>query len=158
MIFKLLFVYMGYVVEMYEENFNMMCKNKEKALENIIDFMNDNNHSPDDKSFKWLNGVDHNNWHCLEHAMSEWRLPVSVDINGNICGISFCGDKKGDELKLFDEIAEYVSNDSYIIMGGSYDQVRWCYLFKDSTVERIMLDSDDSKKRVFKEVILTKHI
>lgn len=149
---------MGYVIEIYEENFNIMCKNKEKALESIIDLMNDNNHSPKNKSFRWLNGVDHNNWHCLEHALSEWRLPVSVDVNGHICGISFYGDKEGDELKLFKAIAEYVDNDSYIIMGGSHDQVRWCYLFKNSDVEYIRLDSEDNKKRVLKEIMLTRYI
>lgn len=149
---------MGYVVEIYEENFNIMCKNKEKALKNIIDIMNDNNHSPNNKSFKWLNGVDHNNWHCLEHAMEEWRLPVSVDSDGNICSISFRGEKLGDEYKLFDTIAEYVTDNSYIIMGGSYDESRWCYLFNNNTVEEVILDCENNKKRVFKEIVFTKYI
>lgn len=59
-----------------------------------------------------------------------WRWGVSLDDNGNIVDISFAGEKLGDDEVLFQAIAPYVKNNSYIEMHGE-DHAMWRWVFVD---------------------------
>lgn len=86
--------------------------------------------------FAWMNGVEPTNWDSLEDAMAGWRFPIERDTNGNVVGISFTGEKAGDEQELFAAIAPFVETGSFIEFEGA-DQYMWQYTFDETSMETI---------------------
>lgn len=58
------------------------------------------------------------------------------DNDGNIVGISFRGDKLGEEFRVFQSIAPYVKEGSYLHMIGE-DGDQWRWVFRNGTCEEI---------------------
>ena len=59
-------------------------------------------------------------------ALSELRWSPHLDDEGNIEGLEFTGEKLGDEQLLFDAIAAFVEDNSYIVVAGDGGKVwRW---------------------------------
>jgi hypothetical protein len=60
------------------------------------------------RRFMWMNDVDFSKWSSVEEAFKAWRYPVKIsEINGDIIGIRFDGEKLGDEQMMFDTIAPF---------------------------------------------------
>jgi hypothetical protein len=81
--------------------------------------------------FSWVN----NNFHKRKDfvgLMDEWRWEVELDDDGNVCNISFNGQKLGDDMILFKAIAPFVAAGSYIEMQGE-DDCLWRWVFDGKT-------------------------
>ena len=66
----------------------------------------------------------------LEAALYEWRWELEFDPDGNIEGIMFRGEKSGDDLELWNSIAPWVREGSFIGMIGE-DGYHWRWFFSD---------------------------
>lgn len=71
----------------------------------------------------------------LEEFLEEFRWPAKVDEDGNITGLSFEGEKLGDDEVLWANLAGYVDDGSYIEMLGE-DGERWRWRFENGSVRR----------------------
>lgn len=79
------------------------------------------------RHFRWV----HNNFAAspdLQRIMMEWRWKLRFDLSGNAAEIYFNGEKAGDDEILFDAIAPFVKDGSYIEMRGE-DGECWRWVF-----------------------------
>ena len=130
---------MGYYIDITGSDFRIDAENKSDALEAIFELMGDptvdrrggNRHH---RHFSWLNNATPGEWIALEDAMEDWRFPVVTDEDGNVIGIQFTGQKIGQENLLFERIAPYVENGSYIQFTGEDNHV-WRIEFSEDDIE-----------------------
>lgn len=77
--------------------------------------------------FAWVD-KDFHKHSDFKDIMSEWRYAVLFNNNGDVDEIEFLGEKFGDDRVLFDAIAPYVKEESYIQMQGEDGQIwRWVF-------------------------------
>lgn len=69
-------------------------------------------------------------------VMQHQPYELKFDDDGNIVDISFYGDKLGDEPRVFQKIAPYVKDGSYIEMEGEDNDI-WRWVFKDSKCREV---------------------
>jgi hypothetical protein len=79
--------------------------------------------------FSWVDMDKFKAAENLVKAIKCWGWEPSVDAEGNITGINFAREKSGQENLLFDAIAPFVQDGSYIEMSGE-DDVMWRWVFK----------------------------
>lgn len=127
---------MGYRIGIRDSEFRIEEENKQNALEAIRTLMEEEGHTPRDKSFAWLNGVNQDEWDYFKEAMRDWRFPVELDDELNVVGINFNGQKIGDEEELFRAIAPYVVTGSYITFFGRGDGHHWRIEFQENDIEK----------------------
>jgi hypothetical protein len=65
----------------------------------------------------------------LHSALMAWRWATDTDELGNITSLDFIGEKLGDEEVLFEAIAPFVQDGSYIQMAGDDGRI-WRWLFQ----------------------------
>lgn len=125
---------MGVRMKLVEQEFTIRQEYKQEALQDLKKFMEESDHTPRDKSFSWLNGVDHTEWNTLEEALQDWRFKPVTDEEGNITELQFIGQKIGDEDQMFEVIKQYVDEESYLQF--SYDTGNTeTYTFRNGQVE-----------------------
>ncbi len=136
---------MGYCMSQRDCNFFIAKENKEKALQAIKDLANIVQEKGGgggwvgEKKVKWFAWVTTENFvnaKTLEEAMNEWRWEINSDDNGDIVGISFVGEKLGDDMILFNAIAPYIKEGSFIDMSGE-DGYMWRWKFDGEKVKEI---------------------
>lgn len=126
---------MGYYVQQIDQQFFIAKNDCKKALTAIkklaqhADKMSGGS-SNGERWFSWVTTSDFVNAKSLEEALSAWRWLAEQDKDGNIAYLYFEGDKLGDEETLFDAIAPYVKDGSYLEMSGE-DGARWRWGFED---------------------------
>ena len=94
------------------------------------------------RHWSWMG--DQPYWECatLERAMKLWRWPVYCDDpaendeRGDVNEIEFTGEKMGDDQVLFNAIAPYVTDGSYLEMVGE-DGERWRWVFKNGECREV---------------------
>ena len=128
---------MGYCMEqrgadffISKENFPKMIK-AIHALVNEPDKMGGGSYSGGKTISKHYSWVDMSfcNITDVEKIFQCWRWNVYFDDNNNITDISFDGEKMGDDRVLFDAIAPFVENNSFIEMRGEdTDMWRWKFV------------------------------
>lgn len=69
-------------------------------------------------------------------AMRHQPYELKFDDDGNITGISFYGEKLGDELEVFQKIAPYVRSGSFIEMEGQ-DNELWRWVFQNGKCREV---------------------
>jgi hypothetical protein len=69
-------------------------------------------------------------------AISLWYGNKVKDDDHNIIDLEFTGEKLGDDTKLFNCIAQFVEDDSYIEMVGEDGDV-WRWVFKNGNCEKV---------------------
>ena len=81
------------------------------------------------RRYSW---VDPNFPSCetLKDMFAAWRWDIGFDEDGNVDDIQFNGEKLGDDKILFDAIAPFVDEDSYIEMSGE-ESAEWRWYFKN---------------------------
>lgn len=81
--------------------------------------------------FTWVTTDTVLNATTLYDAMKEWRwgLDFLDDQNSRVIGIEFRGEKIGQDELLFEAIAPFVKDGSYIEMNGGDGSI-WRWLFK----------------------------
>jgi len=116
---------MGYCMNQSDTVFLMNRKNSLKALEAI-------------------KRLDQGAWVSAEFAsaktfksvMDDWRWEVDEDEQGCIIDIHFRGEKLGDDHALFNAIAPFVDEGSYIEMLGD-DGAHWKWAFNGKVCKEL---------------------
>ena len=126
---------MGYYADQMDASFAINRKSFTKALKAIKALGKERGDMPYGCFCSWVDMgfVDAEN---LMDAMEAWRWEVEIDEKGNISGVEFMGEKLGDDKVLFDAIAPFVKDGSYIEMQGG-DGEMWRWVFKDGKCEEI---------------------
>jgi hypothetical protein len=120
---------MGYCIELREENFKVTVAKSLEAFPIVMkSIINERNTST--MSFSWVDDEDIEKAKSLTDLMTSFRWEPDIDSEGNIISIDFCGEKLGDDKILFDIIAPFVEDDSYIEMSGEDGSI-WRWIFKD---------------------------
>ena len=131
---------MGYHMQVEGIEFLIREKSKKKALE-AIKSLDPNNGSgghwepggrKTESWFSWVDTKELMSAETLEAALEAWGWPPypPEPSDGDITGLTFEGEKLGDDVHLFSAIAPYVEDGSYIRMRGEDNEV-WRWLFKD---------------------------
>jgi hypothetical protein len=72
----------------------------------------------------------------LHDALKAWRWKVYFNPNGDIDSIAFHGEKWGDERILFETLAPFIENDSFIEFYGQDDGKSWRFVFEDGKLRK----------------------
>lgn len=118
---------MGYYMEQVDSKFSMTLENEDKAFKALRDHLKDV--QAKNRSLGWIclsDAIRHKAFHYL---MSECRWDTEENVEGEIVDIQFNGEKlSGDELEIFEVIAPYVDEGSFIEMHGeNNDMWRWVF-------------------------------
>lgn len=124
---------MGYCV--YQKSTKFFIENRfhEKALLKIKELFGT---GPYKGRFSWLRNDNFDKIQFFDEILEAWRWTPTFDIYGNIIDLCFNGEKLGDDFKMFEVIAKYVKDGSYIEMCGE-DGYVWRWVFKDRQVKEL---------------------
>lgn len=111
---------MGYYMYLMKSKFKMKENSEEKALEALKEL------ARKDIYLDWIYNEEIKNASTFNEAMRACRWEV-VEQYDSIC---FNGEKYGSDDLIFNTIALYVEDDSYIQMQGE-DGLIWRWIFKD---------------------------
>lgn len=91
----------------------------------------------------------------LSEALEGWRYHTETDKDGNIHSIYFTGEKLGQDQLLFDAIAPFVKEGSYISMIGE-SGCKWKWIFKNNQCVKVFNELIEEKieKEVKKEQMI----
>ena len=123
---------MGWCMSQEDSSFEIKRENFDDCLKAIKHLIEDNA----DCHWMWkdINKVLKTN--NLVTALSNlwgWEFEYDEESEG-ITGIAFHGEKIGDEQLIFDAIAPFVEENSFIEMTGD-DATHWRWIFKDGKCE-----------------------
>ena len=113
---------MGYCMDQRDSDFHV-------ARENVADMAKAVRAI--EGQFAWVS--NRHNAGTVEGLFRAWRWEIQRDDGGDVVGINFCGEKLGDDPILFEAIAPYVQDGSYIEMQGE-DGALWRWSFTDGKV------------------------
>lgn len=116
---------MGYYMSQTDCSFSMTKEDAEKALQAIKDLAGKETYGD---HFSWVDTKRFLEAKTFKEATEAWRWSAEEDKEGNINGLWFQGDKSGDEDTLFDAIAPFVKEGSFIEMSGE-DSTYWRWKF-----------------------------
>lgn len=131
---------MGYYISLINSDFFIAVDDKEAALNAMYDmWLPEKNAKMSGGSFgggtevKWYSWMNNSaedfrnrNIESLEKALGEWGYYPETDEAGNITDLYFDGGKMGDEDQMFEAIAPFVRQGSYLDFRGEEDAVwRW---------------------------------
>lgn len=116
---------MGYNMSQEGGRFTIKAANKTKAF----------------RAIKALTGmyawVDEGPYATLKAACEAWRWELHENADtGDIDGISFTGEKLGDDEVLFNALAPYVERGSYIEMSGE-EAALWRWTFNGKEMKEV---------------------
>lgn len=118
---------MGYCMEQMASSFFIEKQFLEQVRDRIVAF------SKEDR--RWVDPIEETV--SVKDAFAECRWDVNLDAEGNIDGISFSGEKAGDDNILFSRIAEFVLPGSYIQMLGEDNSIwRWIFTEQGRVIEQ----------------------
>ena len=131
---------MGYCMEQLNSKFKIKKANKAKALEALKKISTRTNEmgggsSSGQKWFSWVD-MEYVNKPTLEEALVCWRWHSKLDKKGNVVDIWFEGEKLGNDLFLFETLAPFVEQGSFIEMSGE-DGAMWRWTFKNKKCKEI---------------------
>lgn len=134
---------MGYCIQLKDSKFTIKNENIDKALDAMIQ-LGDGSNNEDASGgrlggktrwFAWMNLANPSEWSSIQRASRDWRYPMDVDINGDVIGISFIGEKIGQEQLMFETIAPFVEAGSFLDFIGE-DGAQWRLEFNGKTMLR----------------------
>ena len=127
---------MGYGMNVRDRSFRIEAIDKKKALAAIKklagkETIHDDSGSP---HYSWVDTKLFLAAKTLEQAMYQWRWDIEEnDRTGAVTDIWFAGEKLGDDETLFQAIAPWVKDGSFIEMMGE-DGAFWKWVFQDGEV------------------------
>lgn len=122
---------MGYYIETREIDFKIKESNEEKALQALKDMAIKNNR------ISWVDNQDIIDSKTFKQAFSECRYQSSLEeVDGEmyITIDYFSGEKYGSEELIFNTLAPYVEDGSYITYQGEEGE-QWRYTFNNGTMK-----------------------
>ncbi len=114
---------MGYYMQQRESNFFLAKKKQQEALQAIKDA---------GKNKAMVFGSNVLQAKTIQEVLESWCWVSQFDKDGNIEALHFEGNKSGDELELFNAIAPYVKENSFIEMSGEAGVI-WRFQFDGKT-------------------------
>ena len=120
---------MGYCMWQEQASFTIKNENKEAALLALKELANTN-------ELSWTDNSSVIKSKSLSEALNECRWGMDENEEGDIVYIFFDGEKYGSEDIIFNTIAPYVEQDSFIEMRGEEGEL-WRWVFDGETVEQI---------------------
>lgn len=120
---------MGYCMSQRYARFFMDATNKEGAL-NAIKALSD------ERDLVWVGRENIRNAETFGAAMDECGWDVECDKDGNIVTIEFSCEKLGSEQEIFNAIAPFVLDESYVEMSGE-DGDLWRWVFADGKCQEV---------------------
>jgi len=122
-------------MEQRNSEFFIKKENFDKALVAIKALANETKKMSGESSngehwFSWVDDYEFVEAKTLAEALTAWRWEPQLDEDGNINDIFFNGEKLGDDFVLFEEIAPFVKENSFIEMNGE-DGTIWRWVFTD---------------------------
>lgn len=128
---------MGYRMSVMECNFALKKENHADALEAIKSLAGKETiHDSSGGHFSWVDTKDFLDARHIENALEAWRWEAEFDPDGNINRLCFVGEKLGDCELVFNAIAPYVEENSYIQMLGE-DGFQWRWVFSKDGVREV---------------------
>lgn len=130
---------MGYNITLLEAKFCILAKNKDAALAAMKAMdpeKKGHGYWGGRKQWSWVSQSEVNEAETVEDAMSVWRYSPITDEEGNISRVVYDGEKLGDEEVLFETIAPFVEDGSYIEMEGE-DSFMWRWVFEGGKVSEV---------------------
>lgn len=115
---------MGYCMQQIDSDFSMPMANKAPALEALHEYIRTKYSSlPSNASSRFRSDIKDN----FEDQMFSFGWGIET-CDSNVTGIYFDGDRYGNDEAIFDTIAKYVDENSYIDMMGE-DGFIWRWHF-----------------------------
>ncbi len=135
---------MGYCIEQVDSKVFISSEDQPKALLKLKHqlFPPITNTRPGDRwsysgsRYAWVHDNECTSARNLVEFLDAWRWHVSMDDDGNITNLWFEGEKHGDDSKLFEALAPFVADGSYIEMIGE-DGVMWRETFSEGKYTRV---------------------
>lgn len=136
---------MGYCITQQQCKIFINFCDKENALKEIKKLMEKVNLLGSGFSGSKGQRTNHFSWvttdlviksNTLEEALDEWRWEADLDNDGNITKLSFVGEKLGDDKHLFNVLAPYIEDGSFIEMRGE-DGYMWRWIFENGMCKEI---------------------
>lgn len=128
---------MGYCMSQQECQFFIAKKDCKKALRAIKDLAKKKDQrsgwGPEGTHFAWVDN-DFVESKTLEDILAKWRWRPEFNKEGDLVFLDFEGEKSGDDFILFQALAPYVKDGSYIQMSGE-NNVFWRWVFQRGEVE-----------------------
>jgi len=130
---------MGYSMTQREISFFMGCHDKQAALSAFrlemlakVKTLGDGGGWQNGEKvkywFSWTSNSVLEQAQAIEEVLEEFRWKPILDVAGNIVSLEFTGEKIGQEELLFEIIARFVRNGSYINMTGEDGYMwQWCF-------------------------------
>lgn len=132
---------MGYCMHLQESDFRIEAAKAEEALRAIKSLDPDHGSGGSynggrhiQSYFAWVDTHSFMGATDLGEAFGAWRWGLNEGPDGSWILSEFVGEKLGDDNKLFDAVAPYVTPGSYIEMLGE-DGSRWRWVFDGQTCE-----------------------
>jgi hypothetical protein len=128
-----------------ESHFFIKAANKSKALEAIRALAEDESKMGGgswgshgcSRHFSWVTTDEFYLAKTLEVAFEAWRYEAHADEKtGDVVGISFNGEKLGDDPVLWRAVAPFVEHGSYLQMAGE-DGMVWRWVFNNGKMEEV---------------------
>ena len=116
-------------MEQRDASFKIKKENFDKALLAIKELVNQAEKMRGGRDYSWVINSNLVNARTVWEAMDEWRWETEM-YGEDIGNIYFVGEKIGDDKVLFDAIAPFVEDGSFIEMQGE-DGALWRWLFND---------------------------
>ena len=126
---------MGYYIDLTDSDFRVKKENFRKAIIGFkATFMLDLikiNREYKKEHFDWIDTDRVLGSHNIDELLKYIRYEPIYNLEGNICKLKFIGEKDGDEYLLFNALAPYVEDNSYLSFEGC-DGRKWRYIFKNN--------------------------
>ena len=128
---------MGYVIHQISSSFTLPAGKATDALNALKQLRGlETCGAADHKHFMWINdSSEFLNASSLEEALQMWRWRATPDEDGGVAGLEFVGESRGDEDLLFQALAPFVDEGSYIAVVGEDDAV-WRWFFSRGVVRK----------------------
>jgi len=127
---------MGYCMRLTDIDFFIPKEKHQECLEVIKALDPEKEETVPDSSFMQVCTKEYKNAQTLQEAIKTWGWDIETNEEGDIDYLRFDGEKVGDEKFLFDAIAPFVREGSYIQMNGE-DGDNWRWVFtKGQCIER----------------------
>ena len=134
---------MGYYMTQHEADFYIDSRDFPDMIKAIHELVNHPekmggssfNGNLDKRHYSWVD-MSFVNTSDVKKIFNCWRWSITQDKHGNIIDIIFEGEKLGDDFYLFQAIAPFVTQDSFIEMHGEDNQM-WRWKFINGKCEEI---------------------
>lgn len=124
---------MGYYISQRAAKFKILATKFEDARKAILTLKGEETITDGGgPHFSWVT----DGWYerkTLVGMLGCWRWEAPLDEEGNILDMNFMGEKAADDELLFQKIAPFVENGSYIEMQGEQGEV-WRWIFEDGVL------------------------